>query len=384
MTSGVLKIKYLEEQFETLTFLGASETKGVFLCKDKRNGKIVVKKNVSPSTCAVYEKLRTISNPHIAKVYETAFDEKTGIVIEEFINGVTLRDFIRLHGLPDHKNLCQIGCDICDALSEPHALGIIHRDINPDNIMISNDGVLKIIDFGIARTLKRGSPQDTALLGTPGYAPPEQFGFAQTDARTDIYSVGIVISELLLGKLLPVDLLRKQNNGLSFEPVIRKCIEIDPKQRYQTISDLRQAITALNFSASGTGDGKEYRQDRSDGAVISWLPGFRTGKLWKNIVAISGYLFLILSTFAMMTAENYAASAETFLLELFAVFLYLWVATLVALNIGNWDRKIVPFNKFPHSLMIFIRFILWMVLFYAGGLLEHYIKYTMMGLTPVK
>lgn len=157
-----LKLKYLESQLEMLTVLGASDSKRVFLCRDKRNGKIVVKKYVSPAVCSVYEKLKNISNIHIAAVYETAFDDKEGIVVEEFINGYTLREFTQIYGLPDRQSLCRIVCDICSALSQTHRLGIIHRDINPDNIMISNDGVLKIIDFGIARMLKERSPQDTA------------------------------------------------------------------------------------------------------------------------------------------------------------------------------------------------------------------------------
>lgn len=381
MTENIgLKLKYLESQLEILTVLGTSDSKRVFLCKDKRNGKIVVKKYVSPTVRPVYEKLKSISNIHIATVYETAFDDKEGIVVEEFINGHTLREFTRIYGLPDRQNLCRIVCDICSALSQTHCLGIIHRDINPDNIMISNDGVLKIIDFGIARMLKERSPQDTALLGTAEYAPPEQFGFSQTDIRADIYSIGIVMGELLTGELLPPDSLRERSHSFGrLGRIIRKCIKIDPRQRFQTVQQLQRAVATPQSLQAFT----QNRQTKnSSGITISWLPGFRTGKTWKNVIAMWGYLFLTLCTYIMMTDENYASSAETFLLELLAVFLYLWVSTLLAFNIGNWGQKIFPFYKLPHSFMISFRIVLWFILFYAGASLESYVKYTMMGLTP--
>lgn len=378
--STSLKLKYLESQLEMLTVLGASDSKRVFLCRDKRNGKIVVKKYVSPAVCSVYEKLKNISNIHIAAVYETAFDDKEGIVVEEFINGYTLREFTQIYGLPDQQNLCRIVCDICSALSQTHRLGIIHRDINPDNIMISNDGVLKIIDFGIARMLKERSPQDTALLGTAEYAPPEQFGFSQTDIRADIYSIGIVMGELLTGELLPPDSLReKSHNFGALGHIIRKCIKIDPRQRFQTVQQLQRAVAITQSIQTFP---QKHSAKQSSGITISWLPGFRTGKTWKNVVAICGYLFLALLTHAMISDENYTSSVETFLLELIAVFLYLWVSTLLAFNIGNWDQKIFPFYKVPHFLMIVVRILLWIILFYAGASLESYVKYTMMGLIP--
>jgi len=378
-----LKLKYLEDLYETLTYLGESETKKVFLCKNRANGKIFVKKYVSLRTYAVYEQLKTISNPHLAAVYETAFDREKGLIIEEFINGDTLREHVRANALPGRETLLRIACDICDALALPHSLGIIHRDIKPDNIIISNDGTLKLIDFGIARTLKEGNPQDTSFLGTPGYAPPEQFGFSQTDARADIYSIGILMSELLLGDLLPADQIRKQSPMPEpFGSVIRKCIEMDPNQRFRTVSELRDALTAPQPQSSNAHSGKNIPKTWPRGLVISWLPGFRTGSIWKNVVATVGYLFLILLSLIVISAENYTSSAGIFLLECLAIFLYFWTLPLIAFNTGNWDRKIFPFYKIPRHIMIIFRIVFWFVLFYMGILLENYVQFTLMGLTP--
>lgn len=388
MTEGTsFKLKYLEEQYENLTPLGKSKTKDVFLCKNSRNGDIVIKKYIAPNTYSVYEKLADISNTHLPRIYDMAFDQQAGIVIEEFVSGTILSNYICRHGLPDHEYLCQIVCDICDALSEPHRLGIVHRDIKPDNIMISNDGVLKLIDFGIARIIKKELSQDTSFLGTPSYAPPEQFGFSQTDCRSDIYSIGILMSELLLGEVFPVEFLRKHRSRLgALAPVILKCIEMDPERRYQNISELRQAIQnigtplGIQTAPKNSSPTEAATAHRSEPFVISWLPGFRTSNITINVMATLGYLFLILSTITMMTAENYLSSLPVFVLELLAVILYLWVATLIALNIGNWDEKIFPFNKLPHAVMVTIRIFLWIVLFYMGASLEEYVKYTLMGL----
>lgn len=390
--SNSLKLKYIEAQYETLTPLGENTSKNVFLCKDKRNGRIAVKKYVAPNVCPVYEKLQSISNIHIPQTYETVYDEKTGLIIEEFVNGTTLREFISTHESLKRALICQIIYDICDALSVSHNVGIIHRDINLDNIMISNDGILKVIDFGIARILKENKSQDTSFLGTAGYAPPEQFGFAQTDARSDIYSIGIVISELLFGKLLPKELLWKESYQYGeFGNIVRKCTEIDPKQRFQTITDLQQAVKEISPSPLGNEKNSIFTNVRittknsakptvQDGVIISWLPGFRTGQKWKNITATLGYLFLMLSTYAMISAEDYASSITFFLPELLATFLYLWMPTFVISNFGNWDRKIYLFRKFPPYITIIFRIAFALILFYAGACLETYVKYTLMEL----
>lgn len=381
------KFKYLQEQYETLTSLGKPDGNGVFLCKDNRSGDIVIKKYIAPNARAVYEKLASISSAHLTGIYDMAFSPQTGIVIEEFVSGITLRKYLHRYGLPNQRQLCRIICDICDSLYEPHRLGIVHRDIKPDNIMISNDGVLKVIDFGIARIMKEKHPQDTSFLGTPSYASPEQFGFSQTDCRSDIYSIGILMSELLLGDVLPVDLLRKQKFKLGpLAPVILKCIEMDPEMRFHNVSELRRAILKIDTPSETLANPGIYKQTgetvkkSSRPITIPWLPGFRTNNYRTNVLAALGYLFLLMGTISMMTAENYLCSAPVFLLELSAVILYLWVATLVALNIGNWDEKIFPFSRFPHALMIAIRIFLWIVIFYMGASLEEYVKYTLMGL----
>ncbi|MCM1256313.1 MAG: protein kinase [Roseburia sp.] len=100
--------------------------------------------------------------------------------------------------LPETESLDVAG-QILEGLDVIHRLKLVHRDINPQNIVISSDGVVKIIDFGIGRMYKELQGRDTEFLGTAGYAAPEQFGFSQSDARTDIYSVGVILN---FGKIM--------------------------------------------------------------------------------------------------------------------------------------------------------------------------------------
>ncbi|MCL2387836.1 MAG: protein kinase, partial [Defluviitaleaceae bacterium] len=115
---------------------------------------------------------------------------------------------------------------------------IIHRDIKPSNIIISNDGILKLIDFDIAREYKMDSDADTAHIGTKKYASPEQYGFSQTDCRSDIFSAGMMMAELLTGEVSEENLNAHGELG----KIISKCIEVDPKQRFQNVKEVRKAL----------------------------------------------------------------------------------------------------------------------------------------------
>ena len=110
--------------------------------------------------------------------------------------------------------------------------GILHRDIKPSNLLLAADGHIRLIDFDAAREEKPNVDSDTRLLGTKGYAPPEQYGFAQTDARADIYAVGVTMKQLL----------GKQAEKRPYRHILRKCTEFAPKRRYATAKALLWAL----------------------------------------------------------------------------------------------------------------------------------------------
>lgn len=364
--SGNLRMQYLEEQYETLTTLGEQDTGKVFLVKDRRNGKIAVKKYVSVQGAMLYERLSGIKNRYMAKVYETATDEQKGIVVEEYINGVTLGKYLEERRILNPAEVCHMMRQLCEALAQIHENGIVHRDLSPENIMISEDGIVKLIDFGIARTVKEDKGKDTAILGTVGYAAPEQFGFTQSDERTDIYALGVLMNVMLTGQL-PGQQTDWQ--GMPLGAVIQKCLEIDPNKRFQKVSQLQKQFDQLMPVNSS----EKYK-----GCRMAGVPGFRTGVLWKNIVAGVGYIFMILSAYIM--ASSYSNSMESFLMELLATFFYVWMAPLTIANVADWDRRLPGIRKLPWMLRLSIRIGLGMVFFGIGVDIEEYVKGVMLGL----
>lgn len=142
-----------------------------------------------------------------------------------------MQQYLEYYGVFAEERVKDYVADILEVLGQVHALGIVHRDITAGNIMISDDGIVKLIDFGIAREVKKEQGKDTVVLGTVGYAAPEQFGFHQSDARTDLYAVGVLCNEMLTGKL-PGDGL--YNGSQNMQKIILKATVIDAKQRFQT------------------------------------------------------------------------------------------------------------------------------------------------------
>lgn len=370
-----LKMKYFEEKYETLTTLGEQADSNICLVRNVTDGKIYVRKQIGPEAVPVYDKLKMLVHKNIARVYETAWNEEGGVVIEEFINGITLDKYLETEGVLKESEVRDIVIALCNALFKIHNSGMIHRDIKPENIMISNDGVVKLIDFGIARVIKDQQSRDTTILGTVGYAAPEQFGYTQTDARSDIYAVGVLMNKLLTGKL--------PTQGIYSVPpmsdIIRRCIEIDARNRFQTIQELMRTMETAGLT-QGSVAVELNNSTKEQGLTIKGVPGFRTGVIWKNVVATVGYIFLIFATYCCMI--GFTSSVEVFLLEAAAVFLYIWAATLIAFNAADWDRKIYPFCIFPKPVMTVIRIVLWIVIFYWGILIENHVKYDLLGMIP--
>ena len=146
------------------------------------------------------------------------------------------------------EEVCRFLITICDVLEQLHQLPqpVIHRDLKPENILIQENGYLKIIDFNTAKQYEQGRDADTVIIGTRKYAAPEQFGFRQSDARTDIYALGVMMNYLLTKKY-PDEVLytSKRHGKVSMSEIIQKCIEFSPEHRYQTVMALRSDLQAV-------------------------------------------------------------------------------------------------------------------------------------------
>ena len=196
--------------------------RNIDLVRNNVTGQLMIRR-ISPSgDFPVLQALCGIKHRNLMEVYDLRLQDGVCVSLCEYINGITLAFRVENGQLFDVKSAKRILCQICDGLTALHSRGIVHRDIKPENIMITNDGTAKIIDYSICRLTKPNQRKDTTVLGTAGYASPEQFGFAQTSATADIYACGVLLNYLLTGKLPNEEL----HQG-ALKPVIEQCIEID-------------------------------------------------------------------------------------------------------------------------------------------------------------
>lgn len=201
------------------------------------NGPAIVKhlKGANPD---IYRLLCCALNVHIPRTYLCEEQGEDLLIVEEYVDGENLKEHLRKQ-LNDNEKL-ELALQLCEAVKVLHSMvpPVIHRDIKPSNILITGKGILKLIDFDASRQYKNlSTEEDTRLLGTRGYAAPEQFGYAQTDVRSDIYSMGIVFHEM---KMAEHTKTKKQ-----WEKIIEKCTSFDPKNRFQSVQELEDEIKKI-------------------------------------------------------------------------------------------------------------------------------------------
>lgn len=189
--------------------------------------------------------MKKLDHPALPRIVDIIDNGITIYVVMDYIEGDSLDKVLAREGTQPEESVIGWGKQLCDALSYLHSQKppIIYRDMKPANVMLKPEGNIKIIDFGIAREYKEQNLADTTVLGTKGYAPPEQYG-GQTDPRSDIYALGMTMHHLLTGvdprtrvQYAPV---RQYNPDLSegIEAIINKCVEPAAENRYQSCTDL--------------------------------------------------------------------------------------------------------------------------------------------------
>lgn len=183
-----------------------------------------------------YRFLKDLSFENLPEIYDVLSLEDGFAVLEEYIDGISVAGVLEC-GLYTYRGAKKVICDLCDALNILHENGFVHRDIKPENVMITSSGTVKLIDFNISRSVKENAPHDTRIMGTVGYASPEQLGISQSDPRTDIYALGILLNIMLTGKH-PGEELSRGKAG----KIVLKCTQIDPKHRYKNVKELKNAL----------------------------------------------------------------------------------------------------------------------------------------------
>lgn len=187
------------------------------------------------STGLPLKALQEADCPLCPKILCYAEDKDSTLLVEEHIAGDSLQH-LAAQGKLTEKEATELLLTVASGLALLHAHGIVHRDIKPANLLLEKSGGYRLIDFDSARLMKDDADEDTALLGTKGYAPPEQYGYGQTDGRSDIYSLGMTIR-----RLLP-----ESYRGF-LTPIIRKCTAVDPEARYQSATELAQTLKRRLF-----------------------------------------------------------------------------------------------------------------------------------------
>ena len=356
--------------YRELTVL--DEKKNIVLVQDRRNSELCVKKTLDIYSRDVYEQLASVRIEGVPAVKECVADDGKLIVVEEYVQGRSLKQV-----LLNEEQAYEIAVQLVDILVRLHQLepAIVHRDIKPSNIIIEKNGHVNLIDFNAARHVNADKNEDTRMLGTVYFAAPEQFGFGQSDERTDIYGLGATINYIMTGD--------KPGAGIAecrFSDILKKCLMVDAKDRYQSAEELRGVLDMLNYSIvqdnrkkAETAFGKDntisvvrtyrnirdiivkmYRkyQKRNYDIDTSWrrylLPGFRRLNVVYCLIALVWYAVIVWMTITFAVTDSKTGIPVTggeLTMYKIAVFVLLFGMTMWFGNYLNIRRKLPGMKK---------------------------------------
>lgn len=221
-------------EYDTLHVLKRSPRGTVSVVRHKKSGTRYVFRRYSGSG-EVYRRLLPVLCPHLPQIMEAAEQDGQTAVLEEYVQGDTLAELLMGARLTE-REARQVTMQLCQALHVLHSMGAVHRDVKPENVILrGSDAVL--IDFDAARIYKDESESDTQVLGTTGFAAPEQYGIFQADERADIFSLGVLLNIMLTGKHPS----REMTAG-KMGRIVRKCTMTAPEQRYQSARALMEVL----------------------------------------------------------------------------------------------------------------------------------------------
>lgn len=337
----------LSQRYDILGEAGHGNMGNVYKARDRETGETVALKLIKPeiaSDLGMMERFknellfaRKITHKNVCRVYD--FNRIGGIAYTsmEYVEGESLRSVLnRFGGLPLRKGI-DLALQICSGLKEAHAQGIVHRDLKPENVMIDGQGNLKIMDFGIARSMEAATHLTGAMVGTPAYMAPEQVAGKPVDYRTDIYSLGLMLYEMFTGSQTfhadtPVAVALKQMREepvapheidpaipVFIERAILRCLQKDPGKRYQSVAELQTALrsptgTGYPTAALAPSGAASLRTSRSTDATVvvpaTLLPATPKSKrtspiVWLVLGALAVFVTLAgLSALAKMRSAN--------------------------------------------------------------------------------
>ncbi len=265
-TGRLDKSTVLHKRYMILRTIGQGGMGAVYQAKDMRRGTICAIKEMSLSQVPAEERVQAIQNfrgeakilsalnhPNLPTFTGLFTEGQRYFLVMEYIEGQTLEHLLEQNGPFSERRVLGWARQLCDVLEYLHSQNppIIFRDIKPGNIMLTRDGHIKLIDFGIARFFRQAGARDTQMLGTPGFAPPEQYGKAQTDERSDIYSLAITLFQLLTNTLSEKGFGLKDVRSINpnISPNVARALEkassLSPEDRYDSIASFRRALLGV-------------------------------------------------------------------------------------------------------------------------------------------
>jgi Tol biopolymer transport system component len=299
--------------YEILAPLGAGGMGEVYRARDERLGREVAIKVLPAEVAADSQRLRrfekearsasALNHPNIVTIYDIGQSDGISFIAMELVNGQTLRDPLK-HGVIPTKRLLAIATQAADGLAKAHEAGIVHRDLKPENVMVTKEGLVKLLDFGLAKLTSTGSgssgegsklPTMTGttpgvIVGTVGYMSPEQANGERIDFRSDQFSLGSILYEMAAGKRAfqkktPIDtlgaILNEEPEPLAavnpkaptqLRWIVERCLAKDPRQRYSSTDDLARDLAHLrdhlSEATSGVAPGARARRRLGRPALI--------------------------------------------------------------------------------------------------------------------
>ena len=259
----------LATRHEVLDSLGEGGMGLVYRVRDRETNEILALKLLRPEIArdpAMMERFkdeirlaRRITHKNVSRIYDFNRVDDLVYITMEYVDGESLRAYLKRAGKLSPERVIDLARQIAAGLGEAHAQGVVHRDLKPENVILARDGLVKLMDFGIARAL--GGNTTTTVIGTPGYMAPEQSQGKSVDQRTDLYALGLILYECLTGRrafagATPVEVALKQikerpvppRQLLSATPphleaIVMRCLEKEPSRRFVSAAELQRALT---------------------------------------------------------------------------------------------------------------------------------------------
>lgn len=272
--TGLTRASIFAQRYEVIEELDKGGMGKIYRVFDKKIEQEVALKLLRPEITADVNTIkrfrrelkfaRNISHRNVCRMYDLGEEGNAHFITMEYISGENLKSSIRRMGRLTIDKAISIAKQVCEGLSEAHRLGVVHRDLKPGNIMIDSEGNARILDFGIARSLRsKGMTGEGTMIGTPEYMSPEQVDGEEADQRSDIYSLGVIIYEMVTGRVpfigdTPISVVVKHKLEIPPDPkkinpqipedlnrMIMRCLDKDRENRYQNVDALFSELVKI-------------------------------------------------------------------------------------------------------------------------------------------